>query len=380
MISSFDTTNIKWFDLFSRGLKDWSRHNQKIKEQITLGIPEIVNGTVSKDQKFQLPIKMLQHYRFKLLNPDEETGVGQGDTKSGDKLKPADQQGQQGQGGSGQGEISFAIEMSLDEVVDWLWEELKLPDLKKTSGNVSEQEWVKEGIDKKGARSRLDRRRTLKEAIKRRSISDDQPAIINEDLRFRQIRQKPVPDSKAVCVFGLDVSGSMTDTHRILAKSFFFWMLQGIRRTYKNVEVVFLAHTDEAWQFEEEQFFQVSATGGTSASSCFKLANSILQEQYIPKGYSCYFFYASDGDNMDYDNDGALNELNIMKNNAELIGYTEINPWLQDNENIIRTEMSILFSRLSKLDSKYQYKIINRTEKIFDAIKHLLDKQESSKQ
>ena len=375
MISSFDTTNIKWFDLFSRGHRDWARHNQKIKEQITLGIPEIVNGSVSKDQKFQLPIKMLQHYRFKLLNPDEETGIGQGNAKPGDQLKPADQQGQQGQGGSGEGAVSFVIEMSLDEVVDWLWEELKLPDLKKSSGNVSEQEWVKEGIDKKGARSRLDRRRTLKEAIKRRSISDDQPAIINEDLRFRQIRQKPVPDSKAVCVFGIDVSGSMTDKHRTLAKTFFFWMLQGIRRTYKTVEVVFLAHTDKAWQFEEEQFFQVSANGGTASSSCFTLANSILEEQYIPKGYTGYFFYASDGDNMDYDTDAAMSALERMKSNTELIGYTEINPWLETDGNTIRTEISILFSRLAKLDNKYRSSIIANSEQVFTAIKHLLDKQ-----
>ena len=78
---------------------------------------------------------------------------------------------------------------------------------------------------------------------------------------------------------------------------------------------------------------------------------------------------------MDYDTDAAMSALERMKSNTELIGYTEINPWLETDGNTIRTEISILFSRLAKLDNKYRSSIIANSEHVFDAIKHLLDKQ-----
>ena len=71
----------------------------------------------------------------------------------------------------------------------------------------------------------------------------------------------------AVVFFMLDVSGSMSDRDRKLAKTFFFWVVQGLRREYRSLETVFVAHTTEAWEFSEPEFFQVSGTGGTVSST-----------------------------------------------------------------------------------------------------------------
>ena len=83
---------------------------------------------------------------------------------------------------------------------------------------MEDKEFVREGWDKRGVRSRLDRRRTMKEAIKRRSIQKDSPAIINEDLRFRQLTTRKQPATNAVIFFVLDASSSMGQEDRRLAK------------------------------------------------------------------------------------------------------------------------------------------------------------------
>src|SRR6185503_14829706 len=154
---------------FSRGARDWLRHNQKVREAVKNTLPEILSGEDlmtgdSKNRTVMVPVKFLEHSRFRLADPDSQ------------------------QGGTENGEIRFVVEMKLEEIIDWIWEELKLPDLKpKRTATLDEPDYVREGWDKRGARSRLDRRRTLKEAVKRRAIQANPVPIINEDLRFRQL-------------------------------------------------------------------------------------------------------------------------------------------------------------------------------------------------
>ena len=266
-----------WYDLFSRGARDWLRHNDKVRDAVKQSLPDLVSGpdalTNTQDRTVQVPVKLLEHARFRLANADEETGVGQGQGEPGDVLRPAQSQGDgddAGQGGNGQGEFQLAIEFKMDEIVDWLWEELKLPDLKpKQTPAINDEDWVREGWDKHGPRARLDRRRTMKEAIKRRSVQPSAAPFSNEDLRFRQITRRPKPSNQAVVLFALDVSGSMNDAQRKLAKTFFFFALQGIRREYTQVETVFLAHTDEAWEFSEQEFFQATGRAAPWLHRCF---------------------------------------------------------------------------------------------------------------
>src|SRR5438105_15857053 len=89
----------------------------------------------------------------------------------------------------------------------------------------------------------------------------------------------------------------MDEAQRRLAKQFFFFALQGIRRQYAKVETVFLAHAAEAWEFEESQFFQASSSGGTVSSSALNLAAHVMRTRYDTSRYNVYFFYASDGEN-----------------------------------------------------------------------------------
>jgi uncharacterized sporulation protein YeaH/YhbH (DUF444 family) len=318
-----------WYELFSRGARDWLRHNQKVRAAVKESLPELLAGAdlISRpgNRTVAVPVKFLEHARFRLLDSDTHTGAGQGKGQPGDVLRPArEEDDQRGQAGTGNGEIRFVVELKVDEIVDWLWEELKLPDLKpKRATALDEPDYVREGWDKRGARSRLDRRRTLKEAAKRHAVQDDALAIINDDLRFRQLHRRSLPATNAAVVFALDVSGSMDEAQRRLAKQFFFFALQGIRRQYTKVETLFLAHAAQAWEFDESQFFQASSSGGTVSSSVARLAHEVLQSRYDPSRYNAYFFYASDGENAAEDREAARAALGELAGLLNYAGYVE---------------------------------------------------------
>jgi uncharacterized protein len=319
-----------WYDLFSRGARDWLRHNQKVREAVRQTLPEILSGgdlmNTSGNRTVAVPVRLLEHARFRLADPASQSGAGQGQGQPGDVLQPDEASRGTGaqEGGTEGGELRFVIELQLDEIVDWLWEDLKLPELKpRRSASMDEPDFVREGWDRRGARSRLDRRRTMKESIKRKSVQEDGAPIVNDDLRFRQLVRRASPTINAAVIFALDVSASMDEARRRLAKQFFFFALHGLRRQYARVETVFLAHAAEAWEFEESEFFQASSTGGTVASSAFGLALELARGRYNPARYNLYFFYASDGDNAAEDRSAAASTLAELAGLTTYLGYVE---------------------------------------------------------
>ncbi|HKE39527.1 MAG TPA: DUF444 family protein [Casimicrobiaceae bacterium] len=321
-----------WYDLFSRGARDWLRHNQKVRQAVRDQIKDLLSEgdfiTQPDHRSVRVSIRMLEHARFQLADPQKHTGAGQGKAQPGDVLRKADANASQGagegEGGNEEGGFKLVLDLKVDDIVDWLTDELKLPDLRPKSGTVLEDdEIVREGSGRRGIRARLDRRRTLKEAIKRRAIQTDPAAFVDDDLRFHQLRLRPRIANSAVVVFVVDVSVSMTEAERKLAKMFFFFALSGLRRQYHHVDVRFVAHTTEAWEFPEHEFFQVTGTGGTAASSAFRLAQDILEAHYEPSRYNAYLFYASDGENAVDDRQGALAALRKLAERLNYFGYIE---------------------------------------------------------
>ena len=323
-----------WYGLFSRGARDWLRHNQKVREAVQAHLPELIAGpdviSGTRQRSVQVPVRLLEHARFRLSTPRLETGAGQGEGQPGDLLRPAraldgDEPGGDGaQEGAGGGEIRLLLEFSVDDILDWLWEHFKLPNLQpRRPGAITEQQLVRAGWDKHGARSRLDRRRTVKEAIKRRAVQEHPVPFANEDLRFRQLLQRPLPSVDAVVFFVLDVSASMGQEQRRLAKTFFFLALQGLRRSYARVDTRFIAHTTRAWTFSESDFFQVHGMGGTMASSAFRLCRQLLAERHGGARDNAYLFYASDGENFSEDRNAASVALAELASELNYMGYVE---------------------------------------------------------
>jgi uncharacterized sporulation protein YeaH/YhbH (DUF444 family) len=346
--------NTAWYDLFSRGARDWLRHNDKVREAVQNHLPDLIAGpdliTGPQGRSVQVPVRLLEHARFRLAEGRSQTGAGQGKGEPGDILQRGqpdqDDAGDMGEGGNENGEVRLLLEFSIDDVMDWIWEELKLPDLKpKPNTRIEDMELVREGWDKRGARSRLDRRRTVKEAIKRRAVQADPVPFTNDDLRFRQLVTRSRPSTSAVVFFVIDVSASMTQIERKLAKSFFFFALQGIRRKYSKVETRFIAHTTHAWEFSEAEFFQVSGIGGTIASSAFRLTLDVVKNELNAANSNIYLFYASDGENFTEDRAAASQSLVELAGMLNYIGYIETLPGVPRS---LETEMRRLCNDLER--------------------------------
>jgi len=373
-----------WYELFSRGARDWLRHNQKVRAAVKESLPELLAGAdlISRpgNRTVLVPVKFLEHARFRLLEPQTATGAGQGKGQPGDVLQPAREEGDsQGRaGGTGSGEIRFVVELKVDEIVDWLWEELKLPELKpKRAATLDEPDYVREGWDKRGVRSRLDRRRTMKEAVKRHAIQDTTAenalTLINDDLRFRQLHKRATPATDAAVIFALDVSGSMDEAQRRLAKQFFFFALQGIRRQYTRVETLFLAHAAQAWEFDESQFFQASSSGGTVSSSVARLALETLHKRYDPGRYNAYFFYASDGENAAEDRDEARAALAELAGLVNYAGYLETGGVATFRPR--ETQLAELFGELKSRGAPVGLSHLGSQEDIWRAIREFFTEQ-----
>ncbi len=365
--------NSQWYDLFSRGARDWLRHNEKMREAVQQHLPDLIAGpdliTGPQDRTIQVPVRLLEHARFRLADGRSQTGAGQGPGEPGDALIPApvSGSGETGAGGNDQGEVRLMIEFPIEDVLDWVWEEFKLPDLHPTTTpSMDDPELVREGWDRHGARSRLDRRRTIKEAIKRRAVQADPVPFTNEDLRFRQVVTRQRPTTSATILFVIDVSASMTQPERSLAKSFFFFALQGIRRKYARVQTRFIAHTTHAWEFSESEFFQVSGMGGTIASSAFRLTLDLIRGDAHLARDNLYMFYASDGENFAEDRGAASGALAELAGMLNFIGYVETIPTAPRG---LETEMRRVFHDLERQGMAVASHALSSTEDVWRALR-----------
>ena len=365
-----------WYALFSRGARDWLRHNQKVREAVQAHLPELIAGPDliggPQQRTVQVPVRLLEHAHFRLAPARNSIGAGQGEGQPGDILRaarpaPTGEGDAQGAGGNGEGEVRLLLEFAVDDILDWLWEELKLPHLKpRHLSALDDVQLLRSGIDRHGARSRLDRRRTVKEAIKRRALQAQPVPFTNDDLRYRQVLLRPRPSTNAVVFFVLDVSASMAQAERKLAKSFFFFALQGLRRSYARVETRFIAHTTRAWEFSEAEFFQVNGMGGTMASGAFRLSRELLQERYAPGRYNAYLFYASDGENFSEDRAAASQALAELAGLLNYMGYVETVPGVARS---LETEMHRLCAEQERHGLPLHSSILAKPDDVWAAIR-----------
>ncbi len=367
----------RWYDLFSRGARDWLRHNDKVREAVRRTLPDLVAKAdilPRGETTVQVPVRFLEHARFRLREEASRTGAGQGEGRPGDQLAVPQRPGgrQRGAGGNEDGSYQFVLELAIDDIVDWLWEELNLPHLQTRTGGLREQDYVREGWNRRGVRSRLDRRRSVRESLKRRATRSDGPAFTDEDLRYRQLVARRQPSTEAVVFLAMDVSSSMTERDRRLAKSFFFWAIQGLRRQYTHMNVVFIAHTVEAWEFDEDEFFQVTGTGGTVASTAFRKVLEVMGQRYDPGRYNIYLFYASDGANFRHDRERAAESLSALAGVANYVGYVETVPGEHEPSD---SETAQLFRELQSEGRPAGLYTLSDAQSVWDAIREFFHRQ-----
>jgi hypothetical protein len=127
------------------------------------------------------------------------------------------------------------------------------------------------------------------------------PFIDEIDIRYNQHVKEPKPSTAAVMFCLMDVSGSMSQLHKDIAKRFFILLYLFLRRNYEKIDVVFIRHHTSAKEVDEEEFFYSRETGGTIVSSALKLMRTIIEERYPTEDWNIYAAQASDGDNWNDD-------------------------------------------------------------------------------
>ncbi|MGZ5474762.1 MAG: DUF444 family protein, partial [Thermoanaerobaculia bacterium] len=150
--------------------------------------------------------------------------------------------------------------------------------------------------------------------------------------------------------------------------------LQGIRRQYAKVEVAFVAHSAEAWEFNESQFFQTSGTGGTVSSTAFKLSREIIRERYDPSHYNVYLFYASDGENLVDDRELAAESLREVCGQTNYCGFIEIRPAYGISPE---TEMANIVSRLTRDNLPLGLARVTGREDVWAALRQFFQEQQA---
>jgi uncharacterized sporulation protein YeaH/YhbH (DUF444 family) len=242
----------------------------------------------------------------------------------GDKI-PYDSKGSSGNQ-SGEG-TEYDLHLSQKEFMDMIFDGLELPDFEeKQSKKIMEKQYRRSGLSTSGSMVRLHivksylngyaRKRAIETSIREQlespDLSDDEkdellyrlehiPLFEDADLRYRTYSEHLAPISHATAIFVMDVSGSMGDEHKALAKRFFWLVYHFLKSNYHSVDLKFIAHTDEAFEVSEEDFFNSKISGGTKVSTALELASVIAKLAY-EAGSNVYVMQASDGDNFYYDN------------------------------------------------------------------------------
>ena len=343
------------WSLHRKGAIDQERHKAKIREAVKKNLKEIVSeeSIILSDGKkiFKVPIRSLEEYRFR-YDPgrQQHAGEGDGDSEVGDVIAtdPRPGKGQRGEAGEEPGVDYYEAEVTLDELAELIFEDLGLPFLEEKKQVEMETESVRfNDIRKVGPFANLDKKRTILENIKRNAAKGDPHfhGIRNEDLRFKTWEPTVRYQSNAVVLAMMDVSGSMGEFEKYIARSFYFWMVRFLRTKYNNVKIVFISHHTEAKEVTEEEFFTHGESGGTQVSSAYELALRIIEERYNPDDWNIYPFHFSDGDNLPWDNERCVNLVNQLMEMCNIFGYGEI------REGHYRSP-STLMSAYGKIDDR----------------------------
>jgi len=326
------------------------RYKTQIKKAISEQISERSITDIDGGESVSIPTRDISEPTFRSDKGGVREGIYPGNKEftRGDRIKrPVGQGGGKGRraSDSGEGEDEFVFEISRDEYLDLLFDELELPNLQKNQlRKMTRSKTVRAGYTNDGVPTNINIVRSLRSALSRRvamgaeprrrlheleaelqaleqDVNGDEnrrramlqdiealrdrirkiPFIDTFDLRFNNYVQRPEPTSQAVMFCLMDVSGSMDQETKDIAKRFYILLYLFLTRSYRNVDVVYIRHHTQAKEVDEEEFFYSRETGGTIVSSALELTRDIIAQRYPSTYWNIYAAQASDVDNRNDD-------------------------------------------------------------------------------
>lgn len=309
--------------------------------------------------------------------------IGNDHYDRGDEIKmPAEDEDGGGGGGPGDnGEDEFIVNVASDEFLDLFFEDCTLPNLEHEKLTEKlDNKFQQAGFSTSGNPAQLSIIRTYKQALGRRralqaphlseaeQLEHEYSALIEEagnsecsesckkeidcrleeieqrlevlhrkiaavhgfdkvDLRFKKREAKPLHTVDAVLIMIMDISGSMDQNKKTIARRWFALLYSFIKRRYAATELVFIAHTEEAMEMSENDFFSTRVNGGTMVSPALDMANKIINERYDSSQTNIYISHASDGDNWQSDDAAVVDQMmgaGKLINKLQFFSYVEV--------------------------------------------------------
>ncbi|TAL63514.1 MAG: YeaH/YhbH family protein [Legionella sp.] len=329
------------------------RYKNQIKRAVSDAVGRRSITEIDQGEQVTIPAKDISEPMFHRGQGGHVDRVLPGNDNfiTGDRIKrpPGGGNGSGGDAGnasdSGEGEDNFVFELSREEFLDLYFEDLELPDLvKKELARINTFKSVRAGVTTSGIPNNINVLRSMKQATGRRvalaspykrqlkeaeaelehlenSAKPNKMAILKLqseieflkkkisavpfidtlDLRYNHRVRIPAPSTQAVMFCIMDVSGSMDEAKKDIAKRFFILLYMFLTKNYEKIELVFIRHHTSAKEVNEEEFFYSRETGGTVVSSALELLNTVIEARYPPQSWNIYVAQASDGDNWNAD-------------------------------------------------------------------------------
>ncbi|MFT6152855.1 MAG: uncharacterized sporulation protein YeaH/YhbH (DUF444 family) [Crocinitomicaceae bacterium] len=368
----------------NKSMVNRQRFLRRYKSHIKRAVSDAVNDRsitdIERGEKISIPTRDTSEPVFSHGSGGNRNKVlpGNKEFNAGDKIArpPAGSGGGSGDGkasNQGEGDDDFSFTISKEEFLDYVFEDLELPNLvKKTLNDTDAVEYRRAGFTASGTANNLAIVKSMRSAqarrialsagsrkkIKKLTLEKEEelekdkelqnhmkieefkmeinrledkikriPFIDTFDIKYRNIIKEPVPSSKAVMFCVMDVSGSMTQKIKDMAKRFYILLYLFLQRSYEKTEVVFIRHHTSAKEVSEEDFFYSRETGGTIVSSALELMADIIEERYDSSQWNIYGAQASDGDNWNDDSPHCAEVLRqrIMPS-SQYFAYIEITP------------------------------------------------------
>jgi uncharacterized protein len=353
---------------------------------------EIVRGRIKKELRkymtrgelvarkgkdlVSIPLPQIQLPRFR-YGSQEQGGVGQGEGEVGDSLgKDGDEPGS-GEAGESPGEHILEVDVDLSELAKILGEELALPNIEaKGKKAITTLKDRYSSVRRTGPESLRQFKRTYVNALKRQiatgTYNAEDPIIVPErvDRRYRSWKTQQEPESNAVIIYMMDVSGSMGAEQKEIVRIESFWIDTWLRSQYKSLESVYIIHDAAAREVDHHTFFHIRESGGTKISSAYELCVNIIKNRFPVNDWNIYPFHFSDGDN--WCGDDTRRCLELLKDELLPVGnvfcYGQVKSaygsgqFIKDLRTSFEDDERII---LSEVDSR---------EEIYDSIKAFLGK------
>ena len=349
---------------------------ENLKKYITHG--EMIGRKGRELISIPLPQLDVPHFRYGQNNTG---GVGQGEGEVGQPVAGGGNGQQPGQSngpaGSDPGQHILEVDVTLEELAEIMGAELELPRIEpKGKANVVEEKARYTSLRRSGPESLRHFKRTYMQALRRqissKSYDQDSPRVvpIRDDKRYRSWTTTSLPQTTAVVLYMMDVSGSMTDEQKQIVRTEAFWLDTWLASQYDGIETRYIIHDAVAREVDEETFYHTRESGGTRISSAYKVCSELIQQHYPPSEWNIYCFQFSDGDNWGEDNEQSLRLLREeILPAANLFCYGQVESPYGSGEYI-----RALRGALGEKNDKLVLSEIENKEGIYDSIKSFLGK------